>query len=81
MRKMKLKKKSNQIFLTNLLGLENETTEGTNNVTATVNEIISIAFSTKEELGNPPEKELQELRSTITEEQFLILNNNLINIL
>lgn len=71
----------NQIFITNLLGLENETSEGVNSVTVTVNEVISIAFSTEEELGNPPEKELEELRSTITEEQFLILNNSLINIL
>lgn len=70
-----------QIFLTNLLGLENEIVEGVNSVTVTVNEVISIAFSTEEELGNPPEKELEELRSTITEEQFLILNNSLINIL
>lgn len=72
---------SNQIFLTNRLGLESEITDNTYGTTVTVNEIITIAFSTKEDLGNPPEEELEELRSIISEEQFLELNNSLINIL
>lgn len=70
-----------QIFLTNLLGLENEIVEDDNGVTVSVDKILSIAFSTKEDLYGATDEELEKLRSAISEEQFLILNNSLINIL
>lgn len=72
---------SKEIFLTNVLSVENEVTVEGNSTTVTVNEIISIAFQDEESLGNPPEEALNELRSRITEEQYAILNSNVEKIL
>lgn len=66
---------SNEVFLTNQLSVETIVTEEEYSVTETVNEVISIAFQTAEETGNPPESELDELRSRVTEEQYKILND------
>jgi hypothetical protein len=46
-----------------------------NSVVVDYGEVLSIAFSTNEDLGNAPQEALDELRSKVSNEQYKVLND------